>query len=228
MNQIRENQNLKLAMFDLDNTLLPFDSDKSWNLFLAGKEVVNHREFLEKSNAFYEDYINEKLDIREYNRFSLNILKTYPLKKILHIRAEYLEEIIRPAITPAVKLFIKNYKNQGFTCLIVTATNTFIGDSIGNMFDMDACIGCQPEIIEGKYTGELVGTPSYREGKVIALQEWIKIQNRPIVETHFYSDSINDKPLLEWVDKAFVVNPDKKLEKLAAIRGWPEISFQHQ
>ena len=78
MNQIRENQNLKLAMFDLDNTLLPFDSDKSWNLFLAGKEVVNHREFLEKSNAFYEDYINEKLDIREYNRFSLNILNTFP------------------------------------------------------------------------------------------------------------------------------------------------------
>lgn len=216
---------MRLAIFDLDFTLVPFDTDKGWNEFLIDLGAVDGEAYQEKNKQFYEDYINETLDIREYQRFSCQVFMRYPIDQLRHWRAKFLDEIVKPQIQYKAIKCIRDYNVQGFTTMIISATNTFIVEPIASLHGVDACLGCQFEIKNGQYTGELIGIPTYQSGKVEALNAWLNENNFSPEIIHFYSDSINDRPLLEFADKGFVVRPDKSLATLAQKTGWPTVDF---
>ena len=216
---------MQLAVFDLDNTLLPFDSDKAWNQFLIDIGAVDEAYYHEKNEQFYQDYLEAKLDIRAYQRFACEILQNYPIEKVTNWRDQYLEEIVRPQLQRKALQCIQSYKIGGFHTLIISATNTFIVEPIASLHGVDSYLGCEFEYIDGKYTGELTGIPTYKEGKIAALEAWLRSQGAEAKTVHFYSDSINDRPLLEQADQAFVVDPDRSLAKLANDQGWPVVQF---
>jgi len=216
---------MQLAVFDLDNTLLPFDSDKAWNQFLIDIGAVDEAYYHENNEQFYQDYLEAKLDIRAYQRFACEILQNYPIEKVTTWRDQYIEEIVRPQLQRKALKCIQGYKIGGFRTLIISATNTFIVEPIASLHGVDSYLGCEFEYIDGKYTGELTGIPTYKEGKIAALEAWLRSQGAEATTVHFYSDSINDRPLLEQADQAFVVDPDRSLAKLANDQGWPVVQF---
>ncbi|MGB2317918.1 MAG: HAD family hydrolase [Litorivicinaceae bacterium] len=216
---------MQLAVFDLDNTLLPFDSDKAWNQFLIDIGAVDEAYYHEKNEQFYQDYLEAKLDIRAYQRFACEILQNYPIEKVTTWRDQYIEEIVRPQLQRKALQCIQSYKIGGFRTLIISATNTFIVEPIASLHGVDSYLGCEFEYIDGRYTGELTGIPTYKEGKIAALEAWLRSQGAEATTVHFYSDSINDRPLLEQADQAFVVDPDRSLAKLANDQGWPVVQF---
>ena len=216
---------MQLAIFDLDHTLLPFDSDKGLNQFLIDVGAVDEAYYHENNERFYQDYLDACLDIRAYQRFACEVLQNYPINQVTAWRYQYVQEIVRPQLQIKALDCIQAYKMEGFHTLIISATNTFIIEPIASLHGVDGYLGCEFEIVEGKYTGELTGVPTYKEGKIIALDAWLGSQNANASTIHFYSDSINDQPLLERADQAFVVNPDPSLAHLARDRGWPVIKF---
>ncbi|MDC1208832.1 HAD-IB family hydrolase [Litorivicinus sp.] len=216
---------MQLAIFDLDHTLLPFDSDKSWNQFLIDQGVVSTKYYQEANERFYQDYLNASLDIRAYQRFACEILQKNGLETVTLWRTEYMKKIVEPQIQRKACECIANYKEKGFLTLIISATNTFILEPIALLHAVDAYLGCEFEVLNGKYTGELVGVPTYKAGKVKALESWLKKKQISPTAIHFFSDSINDRALLEHADQSFVVNPDKSLAQLADQAKWPTINF---
>lgn len=216
---------MRLAIFDLDHTLLPFDSDKSWNQYLIDAGIVDATHYQTRNDQFYQDYLNETLDIRAYQRFATEILRTHPLDQVLALRARYVAEIIIPGLLPKALACIADYRRQGFFTMIISATNEFIVEPIAVLHGVDASLSCRLAFEEGRYTGEMVGIPTYRDGKVTALENWLKGRGAVTDVLHFYSDSINDLPLLERADAAFAVDPDQKLLAIAKARGWPVLAF---
>jgi len=216
---------MQLAIFDLDHTLIPFDSDKAWNQFLIDIDAVEEEHYRENNERFYQDYLNADLDIRAYQRFACEILQTYPIDQVTAWRDQYVQEIVRPQLQIKALECIQSYKVEGFHTLIISATNTFIVQPIASLHGVDSYLGCEFEVIDGRYTGELVGIPTYQSGKIDALHAWLKTQQDSASTIHFYSDSINDRPLLEKADQAFVVDPDQSLAELACHKGWPVIQF---
>ena len=216
---------MQLAIFDLDHTLLPFDSDKAWNQFLADQGYVDRDNYEERNERFYQDYLAARLDIHAYQAFACEVLQQFPAEVVTQWRDQYLREIVIPELQLKAIDCVQEYKSKGFTTLIISATNTFIVEPIARLHDVDAYLGCEFEVIEGHYTGRLVGIPTYREGKIEALENWLQQQNATADTVHFYSDSINDAPLLERADRAFVVDPDQALATLAKERGWPVVQF---
>jgi HAD superfamily hydrolase (TIGR01490 family) len=216
---------MQLAIFDLDHTLIPFDSDKAWNQFLIDIEAVDAEHYRKNNERFYQDYLNEDLDIRAYQRFACEILQAYPVDQVTAWRNQYIQEIVRPQLQTKALECIQAYKGKGFHTLIISATNTFIVEPIARLHDVDSYLGCEFEVIDGRYTGKLIGAPTYKSGKIDALNAWLKIKSESASTIHFYSDSINDRPLLEKADQAFVVDPDQSLAEIACKKGWPVMQF---
>lgn len=216
---------MRLAIFDLDHTLLPFDSDKSWNQYLIDAGVVDAEQYQTRNDQFYQDYLDETLDIRAYQRFATEVLRTHPLDQVLALRARYLADIIIPGLLPKALACIADYRRQGFVTLIISATNEFIVEPIAVLHGVDDFLGCRLEFLDGRYTGEMIGVPTYREGKVDALKQWLSERNTEAETIHFYSDSINDLPLLERADAPYAVDPDERLRAIAEANKWPIIGF---
>ena len=216
---------MELAVFDLDHTLLPIDSDRSWNEFLIDTGAVDEEYYRANNERFYQNYLDANLDIRAYQRFACEVLQKYPIEQVTQWRDKFVREIVYPKLQTKALECIRAYKTIGFHTLIISATNTFIIEPIANLHGVDSYLGCEFETINGQFTGELVGIPTYKEGKIDALSNWLDSKGETASKIHFYSDSINDRPLLEKADQAFVVNPDQLLAELANDRGWPVISF---
>ena len=216
---------MQLAIFDLDHTLLPFDSDKAWNQFLIDIDAVDEAYYHDNNERFYQDYLEAKLDIRAYQRFACEVLQNYSIEQVTAWRDQYIQDIVRPQLQIKALECIQAYKIEGFHTLIISATNTFIVEPIASLHGVESYLGCEFEVVNGKYTGELTGIPTYKEGKIAALDAWLDSQGAKATTIHFYSDSINDRPLLERADQAFVVDPDQSLAELAKDQGWPVIQF---
>jgi HAD superfamily hydrolase (TIGR01490 family) len=216
---------MQFAIFDLDHTLLPFDSDKAWNQFLVDQGYVDRDDYEHRNARFYQDYLEARLDIHAYQAFACEVLQTFPVELVTSWRDQYIKDIVVPELQTKALDCIQEYKHNNFQTLIISATNTFIVEPIAALHDVDAFLGCEFEMIEGAYTGRLVGIPTYREGKIQALEAWLNSQGVEATTIHFYSDSINDVPLLDYADQAFVVDPDPSLAALAKERGWPVVDF---
>ena len=217
---------MALAIFDLDNTLLSGDSDYLWGVFLAEQGVVDG-EFYERENQrFYDEYKAGCLDINEFLRFSLSVLKVNDPQQMRKLRARYIAEKIEPIISRSALDLVESHRKAGDTLMIITATNAFVTEPIAAKFGIPHLIATDPEMVDGKYTGEVAGIPSFQQGKVKRLEEWLAENGGDLSGSTFYSDSHNDLPLLEKVDKAVAVDPDDVLRKMAGERGWTVISLR--
>lgn len=219
---------MNLAIFDLDNTLLHGDSDHLWGQFLVDRGVVDGPSYERENERFYQEYLAGRLDARAFLRFALAPLTEYDLSTLHAWRTEFLEESIRPIILPAGRELLAMHRERGDKLLIITATNRFVTEPIARELGVEQLLATDPEIRNGRYTGEVVGTPCFQAGKVDRLQQWLDEQAHAFERQWFYSDSVNDIPLLSHVDHPIAVDPDPKLAEEARRRGWPIASLRRE
>jgi HAD superfamily hydrolase (TIGR01490 family) len=217
---------MKLAIFDLDNTLIAGDSDYLWGQFLADLGVVDRAAYLAGHDRYYADYLAGTLDIHAFLRFQLAPLARLPRDDLLQWRQRFIEERIRPIVLPQAQDLLQGHRRANRELLIITATNRFITEPIAALLGVEELIATEPEVVGGQFTGEVAGIPSYGAGKVERFERWSSKQAARPTETWFYSDSHNDLPLLERVDHPVAVDPDATLLQVARARDWPVISLR--
>jgi HAD superfamily hydrolase (TIGR01490 family) len=216
----------KLALFDLDNTLLEGDSDVTWAQFLIEEGVLHPEEYHAKNLWFAERYKDGTLDIHEFLDFQLAPLARHPREQLDKWHSAYMQRKIRPIIRDkAVELIARH---DDALRAIVTATNRFITVPIAKELGIDHLVATDIEEIDGRFTGKPNGTPCFREGKIERVNEWLAARGERLAdfESWFYSDSLNDMPLLEKVDHPVAVDPDPTLRAYAKERGWAIISLK--
>ena len=217
---------MKLAIFDLDNTLIAGDSDCLWGEFLSQQGYVDSEAYQAGHEKFYQEYVDGIMNIHEFLEFQLKVLADNDRQILEKWRKDYIEEKIKPIMLDKAITLIEDHRKQGHELLIITATNSFITEPIAKEFNIANLIACDPEILDGQYTGKVAGTPSYAEGKVTRLNDWLKNREQTVEETWFYSDSHNDIPLLNEVDHAIAVDGDDTLITEAKKQNWPVISLR--
>ncbi len=217
---------MPLAIFDLDNTLLGGDSDYLWGVFLSERGIVDRIWYEQENERFYQAYKAGKLDIHEFLRFSLKPLSEHSLPQLEQWHQEFMQEKINPILLPAAVDLVQRHREAGDTLMIITATNSFVTAPIAAEFGIEHLIATEPEMLDGRYTGEVAGIPSFREGKVARLQAWLETQQMNLVGSSFYSDSHNDLPLLNRVEIPVAVDPDEALAHHAREKGWRIISLR--
>jgi len=222
----KRSQVLSLAIFDLDNTLLAGDSDYLWGQFLVEQQLVDAQEFAEANQRFYQQYQDGTLDIHEYLAFALQILTQHPREQLYAWRRQFVAEKIEPIILPQAEALLARHRNEGHTLLIITATNKFVTAPIAERLDVPHLIASEPEIADNKYTGRIIGSPSFQHGKVTCLTAWLQAHPHELSESYFYSDSHNDLPLLSQVAYPVAVDPDARLAEHAQQHAWPMISLR--
>jgi HAD superfamily hydrolase (TIGR01490 family) len=217
----------KLALFDLDHTLIPFDSDYSWGEFTIGLGWNDAEDFKQKNDAFYAQYKAGTLDIHAYCRFATSAVCRQGPDKAKAAHAQYMQQVVQPGIQPQALQLVQQHQAAGDTVVIITATNEFVTRPIAAAFGVTELLAIELERDErvggtGWYTGEIRGVPSFREGKVTRMEQWMAARGLGWDQVHstFYSDSINDVPLLEKANVAVATNPDERLRVLATERQW--------
>ena len=217
---------MTLAIFDLDGTLLNGDSDYTWGQFLVEKGLVDTQVYKEANDKFFKQYQSGTLDIYEYLAFSLAPLTQFSNAELTALHQTFMQEKIQPMMQKKASELLKHHKDQGHFLLMITATNQFVTGPIGDALGMDHIIAPVPEIINDQYTGKVAGIPSFQEGKVTRLNDWLAETGHSMEGSYFYSDSRNDLPLLELVDHPIVVDGDEILTNIAQERGWQHISLR--
>lgn len=220
---------MNLAIFDLDNTLLDGDSDYNWGIYLVKKGYLDEEEYKVKNQKFFEEYQHGKLDIFAFAEFQFQFLKNNTRKFLNDVRSDYIDEIIKPMVLKKAVDLVSQHKEAGDSLLIITATNSFITKPIGELFGIENLIGTDPEEHLGEFTGKVKGIPSFKEGKVTRLFDWLDARDFKLTDfekTFFYSDSHNDLALLEVVTNPVVVNGDKILLEKAQEKNWPTLNLK--
>ena len=216
----------ELALFDLDHTLLDGDSDVSWAQFLIEEGVLHPEEYHAKNLWFAERYKDGTLDIHEFLDFQLAPLAAHPRAQLDAWHEEYMQRKIRPIIHARAAELIAGH--AGALTALVTATNRFITAPIARELGIPNLVATDIEEVDGAFTGKPRGTPSFREGKVTRVNEWLASLGRRLedYDSWFYSDSLNDLPLLERVTHPVAVDPDDTLRAHARERGWCIMSLR--
>lgn len=217
---------MALAIFDLDNTLLGGDSDHAWGEFLCRRGLVDDAAYRAANDRFYAAYQAGTLDIRAYLAFALQPLVGEDPATLTAWHAEFMTAHIEPMLLPKAEALLARHRRQGDTLLIITATNRFVTGPIADRLGVDALLATDPAMVDGRYTGDVDGTPCFREGKVTRLHAWLDEHGHSLNGSWFYSDSHNDLPLLETVAHPVAVDPDPELTRIAGQRGWPVISLR--
>jgi len=214
----------RLALFDLDHTLLPLDSDYQWADFLARTgRAGDPQQARARNNELMDRYNRGELSAEEAAEFMLGLLAAHPPYDLAHWHEDFMQEVIRPQLTRQAISLVGDHLSAGDLCAIVTATNSFVTGPIARAFGVQHLIATDPQFVAGRYTGKIHGTPSFREGKVKRVNDWLASMGLSLsdfTETHFYSDSINDLPLLEVVTHPIVTNPSPSLREIAQKRQW--------
>jgi HAD superfamily hydrolase (TIGR01490 family) len=220
---------MNLALFDLDHTLIPLDSDYEWGQFLVRIGAVDADEFAKRNAAFYAQYEAGTLDPVEYLEFALGTLAQFPRKQLDAWHSQFMDEVILPGIRPAATDLVKEHLKSGDQVAIITATNRFVTEPIAKVFGVDTLIAAQPETTaDGEITGKLVGIPTSGQGKVTHMNDWLAAQRKSLSSfprSYFYSDSQNDIPLLSTVTHPVATNPNALLKAHAQAQGWPILTL---
>lgn len=219
----------RLTLFDLDNTLLSGDSDYEWGQYLIDRGVLDRDEYEAQNKVFFEQYKAGTLDIHAYLQFALGALARNPSEALEQWLAEFMEQRIRPMIGSRAVELVRKHIEAGDLCAVVTATNSFVTAPIARAFGVPHLIATEPERSGRRFTGRVSGTPCFREGKIVRVRSWLDSLGQPLEsfdQTTFYSDSLNDLPLLCLVKNPVAVDPDDSLAAEAALRGWPVISLR--
>ena len=220
---------MKLALFDLDNTLLAGDSDFEWAQFLIDQGVLDREAYEARNLEFYEQYKAGTLDIHAFLDFQLKPLSRHPRSQLDAWHALFMQTRILPMIGRQARDLVNQHRADGHRLVIITATNSFVTTPIAREFGVPVLIATEPEQHAGEFTGLAAGIPCFREGKVARLEAWLAEQGAdwPDVErSWFYSDSHNDLFLMERVTDPIAVDPDPQLAEAARVRGWPVMSLR--
>src|SRR5215813_10417030 len=218
---------MRLSLFDLDNTLLAGDSDFEWAQFLIDKGVLDREVYEARNQQFYEHYKAGTLDIHEFLDFQLKPLSRHPRRVLEDWHREYMRTRIMPIITQKARDLVESHRDDARA--IVTATNSFVTGPIAREFGIEHLVATQPEECRGEFTGRVVGEPCFREGKVARVHAWLAehgLNWGSFRESWFYSDSLNDLPLLAQVSNPVAVDPDETLKEPALEKGWMIISLR--
>lgn len=218
---------MRLALFDLDNTLLAGDSDFEWAQFLIEKEVLDREVYEARNRHFYEAYKAGTLDIHEFLNFQLMPLSRHPRKRLDLWHAEFMAQKILPIITQKSRDLIDSHREDAR--VVITATNSFVTAPIARELGIENLIATEPEEVSGEFTGRVKGVPSFREGKIVRLKDWMAehaIAWSAVEQIWFYSDSLNDLPLLSIVSHPVAVDPDETLKEHALKHDWRVISLR--
>jgi HAD superfamily hydrolase (TIGR01490 family) len=216
---------MRLALFDLDNTLIDGDSDIEWSEVLAAHGAMDPA----RTRAFHLEYERGTLDIDAFLRFQLEPLAREPLERLLSWRRKYLVERIQPLILPAARRLVDEHVRAGHEVAMITATLRFLVDPIAEEFSIHHVIASEPEVVDGRFTGRLAGIPCFREGKIERVRQWLASRGADmsdVRESWFYSDSHNDLPLLSCVTHPVCVNADRILAAHAGRAGWPQLELR--
>lgn len=220
---------MNLALFDLDNTLLPLDSDYEWGQFLCRTGVVDPIAFTARNDAFYAQYVNGTLNPVEYLEFALGTLSRFPRAQLDAWHAQFMDEVIRPVLRSEALALVDEHRRAGDLVAIITATNRFVTRPIAQAFGVDHLIAAEPEENDGgEITGRVVGTPPFGAGKVVNTHQWLASLGRKLDDfgrSTFYSDSQNDIPLLSVVSHPVATNPNAALAEHAKAHGWPVLKL---
>ena len=217
---------MALAIFDLDNTLINGDSDHAWGEFLVQQGYVDADYYQDKNDYFYQQYQQGSLDIDEYLQFALKPLTTQPRATLEGWQQQFMQSVIAPMMLPKAQALLQQHRDAGDYLLIISATNSFVTRPIAKALQVDDILSSDPEEIEGRFTGKVSGVPCFQEGKISRLQQWLSDKPLSLEGSYFYSDSINDLPLLKVVDQPVVVDGDARLLQEAKLRNWPIISLR--
>ena len=214
-----------LALFDLDHTLIPIDSDHEWGEFLVRIGAVDPLEFKRRNDAFYAQYQAGTLDPVEYLEFALGNLARFPRAELDAMHARFMDEVIRPNIRPEALALLQRHRDAGDLVAIITATNRYVTAPIAAALGVEHLIAAVPEEdAAGNLTGKLLGVPTSGAGKVVHTHAWLEQIGTPLAgfgSSHFYSDSHNDLPLLSVVTHPVATNPNTVLADHATRLGWP-------
>jgi HAD superfamily hydrolase (TIGR01490 family) len=220
---------MNLALFDLDHTLLPLDSDYEWGQFLVRVGAVDADGFAKRNAAFYAQYEAGTLDPVEYLEFALGTLAQFPRAQLDDWHRGFMDEVIRPAILPVACDLVKRHQDADDLVAIITATNSFVTAPIAAAFGVPNLIAAEPELnAAGEITGRLRGIPTSGPGKVIHTQQWLDARGKTLdsfARSYFYSDSQNDIPLLSAVTHPIATNPNALLKAHAKAHGWPILTL---
>ncbi len=216
-----------LALFDLDHTLLPIDSDYEWGEFLVRVGAVDETAFRRRNDEFFAEYQAGILNPHVYLEFALGTLARFPRERLDALYAQYMVEVIEPAIRPSALALVREHQEAGDLVAIITATNYHITAPIAQRFGVEHHIGAMPEYdAAGNLTGRLAGTPTSGAAKITHMHAWLERLGHSFdafERSHFYSDSHNDIPLLSIVSHPVATNPSTKLATHAREQGWPTL-----
>ncbi len=218
---------MRLALFDLDNTLLAGDSDFEWAQYLIELGVVDKEVYEARNQAFYDQYRAGTLNIHEFLDFQLKPLSRHPRSQLDAWHRDFMARKVVPMVAPGTAALLKQH--DGHVKVIVTATNSFVTAPIAAHLGVRHLIATEPEQVDGEFTGRVNGTPSFKEGKVARLEQWLSAQGKSwadVAESWFYSDSLNDLPLLARVHHPVAVDPDATLRAHAEKHDWPLLSLR--
>lgn len=226
----------RLALFDLDNTLLAGDSDNAWGEFLVAEGLVDASSHREKNNKFYADYLQGTLDIHAYVAFTLTPILSYGSSDRDYLHAKYMQQAISPMLLDSAFDLVSKHKVAGDFCSIITATNNFLTQPIAELFEIDLLLATDAELVDDRLTGRIEGIPCFQDGKVKKLEQWLALSNSSsnsssdlclsLADSVFYTDSINDLPLMQQVAEPIAVDPDQKLADISREKGWQTLSLR--
>ena len=220
---------MNLTLFDLDGTLLPRDSDHAFGEFVVALGWADRDDFRRRNDAFYDDYLAGRLDIDAYVDFATAPWRNRPAADLARATARFLDEVVRPMLHPAALGLVQQHQREGDLVAIVTATNDFVTRPIAGLLGVDQLIATDLARDEtGRVIGTIHGMPAFREGKITRVQQWLGGRGLALddfARSTFYSDSINDLPLLERVSHPVATTPGPALERIAQERGWPVLKI---
>ncbi len=215
---------MNLCLFDLDHTLLPLDSDHEFGEFLIRVGLADAGSYRARNDAFYQQYCDGTLVLDDYIEFTTSIWRTLPPSEQQALQQRFMEDVILPAIHPQARQLVEDHRDRGDLLAIVTATNEFVTEPIARAFNVDHLIAVRLERDDqGGVVGRIEGIPSFREGKIARVEQWLAQRGQTLSDfdrVSFYSDSTNDLPLLEQATDPVATNPGPALQALAQARGW--------
>jgi HAD superfamily hydrolase (TIGR01490 family) len=220
---------MQLALFDLDNTLLSGDSDYEWTQHLISKGVLDRDSFEKRNTEFFEQYKSGTLNIHEFLDFQLAPLADNTRTDLQTWHSEFMADRVRPLIGQKARDLVTRHQDNGDLCAMVTATNSFVTGPICRELKIPHLIATIPAQENGRFTGKPRGTPAFREGKVTRIEDWLESMGlcwKSFERSWFYSDSLNDLPLLSLVSNPVAVDPDSTLHDYAESAGWPILSLR--
>ncbi|MEZ8822906.1 HAD family hydrolase [Vibrio amylolyticus] len=215
-----------LYVFDMDETLFAEDCSMLWNEFLVEQGVVTSNQFLEEDKRLMALYSAGELNMEDYLSFSMLPLISLHKSEVDQLIERCIDEKILPHLYPQAKALISQLKNANIDTIIISATVHFIVSAIAKRIGIDVSMGIGLAIEDGRYTSTIEGIPTYREGKVARLEQWLNEQDKQYDTIHFYTDSINDLPLCERADHAYLVNPCERLREVSNRPNWQVLEWR--